>query len=123
MNPITLKEEARAEFGKRFRAFMGRPSEGGIELTHNNVRDFLNEVIDRTYHATKEEWLLKLNDEYAKGMSAGMKIGKKNAKEEVREELCRAIEMGRISGNFDVLLHSVTEYYLALEDTTTSPTN
>jgi len=36
---------------------------------------------------------------------------------EGNEELLRAIEMGRVSGNFDVLLYSVTQLYLAREET------
>ena len=38
---------------------------------------------------------------------------------EGNEELLRAIEMGRVSGNFDVLLHSVTQLYLAREEANT----
>jgi len=38
---------------------------------------------------------------------------------EGNEELLRAIAMGRVSGNFDVLLYSVTQLYLAREEANT----
>lgn len=38
-------EEAMGKFNKQFRYSNGFPAEGSLELTHNNVRDLLKELI------------------------------------------------------------------------------
>ena len=42
---ISYVEGIVGEFNERFRYCNGRPMEGSLELTHNNVRDFLPSLI------------------------------------------------------------------------------
>lgn len=129
MNSLTtLKEEARKEFDEKF---LVRPqSEFSVAAHQLHLKDFLDSLIDRTYHATKEEWLLKLNDEYAEGMSAGMKIGRKDSKEEVRNLVPKKRENFPSSESsydrgfrrgYDMARGDLRSAIDALEDTTTSP--
>lgn len=39
-----INEKIQIEFNKKFKYSLGRPMEGSLELTHNNVRDFLKEM-------------------------------------------------------------------------------
>lgn len=107
MTLTTLKETARKEF---------------VSIISLDAQyEFLNEVVERTYHATKKEWLLKMNDEYTKGLIAGMKIGRKDTKEEVRGIINKSNSPFRDSNltvGFDTCKLRILS---ALEDTTTSP--
>lgn len=40
----SYKKELEEKFNKRFRYSLGKPMEGSLELTHNNVRDFLKVI-------------------------------------------------------------------------------
>lgn len=84
MNKLqSLKEEARAEFHI-------------ILDADSSDDDWLDSIIDRTYHATKEE---------VRGMVKGLDSGMATVSNEAAYELCKQ----------DILA--------ALEDTTTSPNN
>ena len=66
------------EFRRKFAYFAGRPMSGSLELTHNNVRDFIRE---------------HLQQERAKGREEGFKIsydsGFEAGKKEVLEQISK----------------------------------
>ena len=77
------------------------------------VREFYRWHTDNSYTADSED--------LAHFLEQALKDVRRETIEEGNEELLRAIEMGRVSGNFDVLLHSVTQLYLAREEANTTP--
>lgn len=58
MNSLELLQKSgREKFSARFRSFAERPHQGGIELTHNEARTFLEEIITHTYETAIKDCL------------------------------------------------------------------
>lgn len=53
-----IKQEVEENFNKTFRYGFGKLMEGSLELTHNNVRNFLEASLTRTVKAVIEEMRL-----------------------------------------------------------------
>lgn len=111
MTLTTLKEEARADLeNERFGWMEFDKASGSRYLNTDKVEAFLDSIIDRTYHATKEEvrgevrkiktWVFTAP--YGLEMEDGVVIPRKRTDDEYVK---------------------VSELRAALDDTTTSPSN
>lgn len=68
-----LIAKGRAEFNDKFRYFAGKPKEGSLELTHNNVRDFLETYAIEVWNAAIDAALGALPGE-DDGLNPGTKL-------------------------------------------------